>query len=246
MSSEIARMYQTTDRTNHMKTSHALCFATLAILTTIASAHDTPLTYDRVNLSASAAMEVEQDELRATLYALNEGENAGKTADAVSRDMQQALQIVHRLKGITAQTGNFSTQPVYRKQRISGWRSRQNLSLKSTDSRALSELVGKLQQYLSVQNINYQVSDEKRQIAEDELTKKAIKNFKDRAQLITSNLGKRNYRLVNMNVSSNSPHQPPVVMRAMAMENKSIAPQIQAGTQRIQININGTIEIQIE
>ena len=71
------------------------------------------LTYDRVNLSASASMEVAQDELQATLYALNEGENAGETADAVSHDIQQALQIIFSQKAIIAQTGSFNLTPIF-------------------------------------------------------------------------------------------------------------------------------------
>jgi predicted secreted protein len=157
------------------------------------------------------------------------------------------LEFLKQEKGISVQTGSFNTQPVYNKQQIVGWRSRQSITVKSTDATRLSDLLGKLQEHVQIEHIGYGVSDEGRAKAEDQLIRLAIGNFNARARLVSGEMGSRDYRLVNMNVSTSQ--QGPIIHRTMAMMERAdanVAPPIKAGTQNIQVTIQGSIELQLK
>lgn len=226
---------------------YTLLLAFIAVFHSNAHSHETQTHYDRVSLNASSSIKVPQDELQATLYAISEGEEADKTAAEVSQHMQRALSILERQKEIKAQTGSFSTQPVYSKDKITGWRTRQNLQLKSSNAAQLSQLLGRLQNHLSIQNIRYGVSEAERTKAENILIETALKNFQHRARLITHSMHREKYRLIDINISSShtSPRAIHPVRAAANDAEKIPATPIQAGTEKMEIMINGTIEMQM-
>ncbi|MET0118353.1 MAG: SIMPL domain-containing protein [Sedimenticola sp.] len=226
----------------------------LAILALLASttlwADTAPLTYDRINLSVSAGQEMENDTLIAILYVQREGREAAKPAREVNTAISRAIGKAKLVPGIKSSTLDYSTSPIYSKSssfsgnKITGWRVRQSLRLESKDTTALSNLLGKLQEELALSNIQYTVSPEKREEAQQRLIAEAIGKFKRRATLVSGELDTDDYRLVNMNINTSgvSPRHFPV--RAMAMEMKSAPPPaLEAGTQRIEVSVSGTIEL---
>jgi len=70
-------------------------------------AGDTPLTYDRINLSASASDEVENDTLVAQLYVQKEGRNATHLAKQVNQDIAWAVKHAKTKSGIKVQTLDY-------------------------------------------------------------------------------------------------------------------------------------------
>lgn len=208
-------------------------------------ADERPLTYDRVDLSVSASAEVENDTLVAVLYAQREGQDAGELASAVNADVAWAVDRAKKTPGIKVQTLAYRTDPIYRKQLLSGWRVRQSLRLESLDGPKLSKLVGTLQQRLALTNISYMISPDGRQEAEGKLISEAISRFKARARQVVSELERPGYRLVHMGVNTaGMPHRPQP-MRGMAMEMAApVAPTLEAGTQRVQVTVSGTIELE--
>jgi predicted secreted protein len=206
-------------------------------------------TYDRVNLSASVGRAVENDTLVVILYAQEENRRADRAADEVNRRIASALKRAKATPGILVQTLDYSTSPIYQKggsysgSRIDGWRVRQSLRLESRDAAILSELTGELQEQLAISNIGYSVSPKKRQATEDALIGEAISGFRERARLISREMGQKDYRLVQMNINTSHPSPRPQQLRAMAMSAEMSAPAMEAGTQRIEVQINGTIEL---
>lgn len=217
-----------------------LCWLLVAPL----MAEEAPLTYDRVNLSANASAEVDNDTLVAVLYAQRESRVATEAAEQVNRDVGWAVQLAKKESAIKVQTLDYRTNPVYRKQILTGWQVRQSLRLESRDSARLSQLVGTLQERLAVSNIFYTVSRERRQEAEEALISEAIERFQARARQISTELMRPGYRLVQMNVNTGGM---PVTARprvAMAMESMAAPPPtLEAGTQELQVSVSGTIEL---
>jgi predicted secreted protein len=209
-----------------------------------AFAHETPLTYNRINLSASAGKEVENDTLVAMLYAQREGNDASQLAEQVNKLIKSAVAKAKQTAGVKVQTQGYSTNPIYRKQVLTGWRVRQSIRLESKDSAALSKLIGDLQKNLSVSSISYTVSPERRKEVEGELISKGIAAFTQRAQQVTKDLGRKEYRLVEMQVNTSGIAPRQNLTRGMAMEMKAAgAPTLEAGTQRVEVHISGTIEM---
>jgi len=229
-----------------MKITRVLTTLALLWLCLPVNAHETPPHYDHVSLSASASKEVRQDELQVTLYAVSEADDARITSDEVSSRIHKALSILNNKKNLTAQTGSFNTHPVYAKQKITGWRSRQILEIKSTNVAELSQLLGRLQNHVLIENIRYNVSEQSRRLIENKLIDEAIQNFQHRARLITNGMRRKKYRLVDMNISTSHP-RPQLIQARMAtsMADSSSAPAIQSGKQRIQVTVSGKIEVQL-
>ncbi len=204
-----------------------------------------PLTYDRISLTVSAGREVENDTLVSVMYAQEEGSNPSRLSNEVNRVIGKAVALAKRNPDIKVQTLEYSTTPVYRKQTLSGWRVRQSIRLESRNGAALSEMIGELQSSLAVGSISYAISPQRLKSTEDSLISEAIAAFRARAEMMATEMGQKGYRLVQMNV--NTPGHPvqPRQMRgvAMAMRAEAAPPTLEAGSRRVEVNINATIEL---
>ena len=211
-----------------------------------AHAEDTA-TYDRITLSVSASEDVTADIIVAILYTQQEGSDSAKLADEVNQRISKAIERSTAIPDIKVQPLNYYTNPIYQKQTITGWRVRQSLRLESRDVVQLSELIGELQEYLVMESVDYALSDDYRQAAESELIARTIESFKQRAQLVTEQLGRPDYRLIELAVNSSGddgPYRP--AMTRMAQTAAVAAPTLATGTQTIRVTINGTIELQVK
>lgn len=205
-----------------------------------------PVVYDQVDLTASAEREIENDELVAVVYAQAQGQRQREAANSVNEDMRWALDLAEAERGIRAQTLQYNSYPVYgNNQRITGWQARQSLRLESTDSDGLSELLGELQERVAIESVNYQVSREAREAADDELIAEALESFNRRAELVADQIGRPGYRIVRININTGGGRVAPVAFRSRAMtaEADVAQPALEAGTQTISVNVSGTIEL---
>ena len=144
------------------------------------------------------------------------------------------------------QTTQYNTFPVYNKQVITGWRARQGIRIESTESTALSDLIGELQAQLLVASINYDVSKQSRDKVEEELTAEALAQFSKRAELIAAELGRDGYQLVQIHVNTQGGRPVPVsyATRGLAAaEAKMASPAIEGGVQSVTVSVNGTVEV---
>lgn len=208
-----------------------------------------PLTYDRISLSASAQQEVEADLLVAVLVAQRDGTDAAQLAGEVNALVDSAMSQAQGEAQIESETLGYTTDPVYTKGTLTGWRVRQSIRLRSRDAASLSGLVGRLQERLLLQSIGYEVSDERRKETEDALIRAGVDAFKARAELIAEQMGQRKHRLVEMRVETGGDRPAPVyrAMAAMpAADAAAAAPRIEAGKQTIRVQVSGVIELQVQ
>jgi predicted secreted protein len=215
----------------------------LFLLPLFALAHEHDDHYDRVHLSASAETRVENDIVLATLYAQEEGADATQLADLVNERIGKALQLVNRYDAIKAWTGSYNTSPVYHNNKITGWRVRQNIQLESRDMKLVSTALGELQQTLSLQEITFAVSPELKNSTDELLIAEALKVFEQRASNITGYLGRKNYKIVEINVSHAGNRHPKRNYEFAAMASDVAPPSIVAGEQTLQVTVNGQIEL---
>ncbi|MCB1758442.1 MAG: SIMPL domain-containing protein [Gammaproteobacteria bacterium] len=221
-----------------------LTFVLLLLWTGLAAA-ESPLTYDRISLNVSAGSQVDNDTLVSVLYAQAEGNNPGRLADQINRTIGKAVAQAKAVPDVDVQTLDYSTNPVYRNQSLTGWRVRQSIQLQSRDSTALSELIAELQTSLAIGSISYTVSPQRMQQVEKELIDAAIAAFRERAQQVALAMGRNSYRLVQMNLNTPGNAPQPRMLRGMAMEMRADAapPTLEAGSRRVEVGVHGTIEL---
>ena len=222
-----------------------ILFACLFILPLLAQAHETETHYDRINLSASAQTRLANDTIVASLYAEEEGSNAALLADIVNKKIQWAIATVKQNPQIKLQTSAYTTSPVYQKNKIMSWRVRQTIALESLDMPKVSELLGVLQSRLALQGMHFTVSPELKNTTDDALINEAMAAFDARARLVSAQLKRKGYKIVDLNIatSGNPGGYRRYEMHAMAMDSVS-APAIEGGEQDVQVTVSGSIELE--
>ena len=217
----------------------------LFTLPVLAYAHENTDHYDRVHLSASAQTQVENDTIIATLHVQEEGSDAAQLANLVNERITEAVSLVKRYDAIKLQTSAYNTNPVYHKNKITGWRVRQKIRLESLDMTLMSNVLGQLQKTLVLQQINFQVSPELKNSTDDKLIAGALQVFEQRAKNITQQLGRKNYKIVDINVSTSANHYPRRHYDAAVMSASKVAPpSIEGGEQTLQVTVTGQIEME--
>ena len=222
----------------------SLLAALVFVLPSLVAAHEQIDHYDRVHLSATAQMQIENDTVIATLHAQEEGSDSVQLANIVNKRINKAIELVKQHDAIKLQTNNYSTTPVYHNNKITGWRVRQSIRLESRDMTLISRILGDLQETLALQGINFAVSPELKNSTDDILIGEALKVFEQRAKNITQQLQRKNYKIVDIKVSTSAN---PYVRRnyeAVAMASKVAAPSIEGGEQTVQVTVSGQIEME--
>ncbi len=224
-------------------TGCVLLLSTLAV----ASADDDDTHYDRISLVATAADEIDNDILEATLSVYREGSNPSLLSEAVNSTIQWAIGEAKKVSGVTVQTLGYQTSPVYQQQRLSAWRVRQSLRLESRDIAKLSQLIGKLQERLAVGRVAYRISAQRRNVVEENLIIEAIALFQQRAELVAKQMGRSRYRVVQMAIDTGrAPMQPMMRAEMTAMADMRTSPSFEAGAQTVSVSVNGMIELQLD
>lgn len=206
------------------------------------------IVYDQISLAATAEREIDNDELVAVVYAQAQAARQVEAADQVNNDIRWALEQAESTRGVSAQTLQYNSYPVYGdNRRIIAWQARQSLRLESRDSDRLSELVGELQSRVAVESISYQVSREARESADDELIAEALGTFNRRARLVADELGRPGYRIVRLDINTGGGVPTPIAYRNRAAMDEiavtAAAPAFEAGTQSVAVSVFGTIEL---
>lgn len=203
--------------------------------------------YNTVELQAEVQREIANDLLTATLYAELNDLDAAKLATALNTRSNAALAIAKEHPTVRVRSGGNQTYPVYdRNQRLTGWRGRAEVRIESRDFQAAGALIGKLQAEMQLAGINFGVSPEARQKAQDELIAEAIAAFRARGDIVRAALGGRSYKVrrIGINTGGGFP-QPRQVFAARGVSAEAVtAPQLEGGVSQITVNASGTIEVE--
>jgi predicted secreted protein len=200
----------------------------------------------RVQLEARAFSEVENDTMRAVLFAEMEDPDPAKLAERLNRVAGDALRMLKSASGLRVRTSGYSTYPVSEKAKILRWRSRSEVIVESEDFDKVSAAIARVQGSLQVGEIVFSVSPSKRSETESALTQTAIKQFLARARLVAESFGGTNYHVADATVVSDSASPPvpmPMMMRKSVSASEAAPPPLEAGTSRITVTVTGAILI---
>lgn len=158
------------------------------------------------------------------------------------------MKIAKRYPSVTVSTGQQRTYPRYDKDnKIIGWTGQANIDLKSTDFAATSQLIADLQETLVMENLNFGVSESKKDALEQKLMTNASRAFQQQAKNLTSAWGARGYRVINVNLNTGG-NSPRPMYSSMSMkassESGSVPSQsFESGNSTVSVTANGTIEL---
>lgn len=237
---------------NNIKTAAAAsgsAFLFTAMMTAMmSSAHAEPTGYDQLSFQTEVKEEVANDEVTASMYKKAQATDAKALATTLNTSINNALSIAKRYPSVTVSTGQQRTYPRYDKNdKIIGWTGQVNIDLKSTDFVATSQLIADLQETLVMENLNFGLSDSKKDALEQKLMTDASRAFQQQAKNLTRAWNAKGYRVVNvsLNTGSNYPRPMYSTMNARAeMADASVPNQsFESGNSTISVTANGTIEL---
>lgn len=227
----------------------ALASSTACLLIAMmGSAHAEPTGYDQISFQTEVKEEIQNDEVRASLYKKAQASNAKALATTLNTSINKALAIAKRYPSVTVSTGQQNTYPRYDKNdKIIGWTGQANIDLKSTDFAATSQLIADLQETLVMDNLNFGVSNTKKDALEQKLMTDASRAFQQQAKNLTRAWDARGYRVVtvSLNTGNNYPRPMYTSMNMKAeMADASVPSQnFESGNSTISVTANGTIEL---
>lgn len=226
----------------------ALTTGTALLLTAMMSgAHAETTGYDQLTFQTEVKEEVQNDEVRASLYKKAQATDSKTLATNLNTTINNAMRIAKRYPSVTVSTGQQTTYPRYDKNdKIIGWTGQANIDLKSTDFAATSQLIADLQETLVMDNLTFGVSDTKKNALEQKLMTEASRAFQQQAKNLARAWDARNYRVVSVNLNTGSNYPRPMygAMNMKAEAADSVPSQsFESGNSTISVTANGTIEL---
>ncbi len=230
-------------------------------ITSLSAAHAAPigqpvmnnvnntLNYGLLNFSAEASRKVENDQTNATMTKIIQSKSSSDVAAQINETLNRAVTIARKYPNVQVSTGSQSTYPQYDKnQKITGWTGNASLNLKSTDTVAVSKLIADLQAFMTLDGINFSVSDATRRKIEQELMVEASSAFQQQAQALLPIWKARDYQLVSLDFSRGGDYggrRYAAPMMAMAkMQNDAVPSQdFQVGESTITVTANGNVQL---
>lgn len=233
---------------NTLLNKAALTTGTAFLLTAMmGGAHAETTGYDQLTFQAEVKEEVQNDEVRASLYKKVQATDSKTLATNLNTTINNAMRIAKRYPTVTVSTGQQTTYPRYDKNdKIIGWTGQANIDLKSTDFAATSQLIADLQETLVMDNLTFGVSDTKKNALEQKLMTEASRAFQQQAKNLARAWDARSYRVVSVNLNTGSNYPRPMygAMNMKAESADSVPRQsFESGNSTISVTANGTIEL---
>ncbi len=227
-----------------MSLSHRVLYLTLLLVmcSQLAQAKEKfGLHYDQVNLSIRTGGNVDTDIVVAIVYMEHQATDQATAAREVNNGIQWAADKA-KAAAVDATPFRYRTSPVYQKKHIAGWRVHQSLRLESEHPARIGSLLGELQQKVSIQSLSHTLSPGARVQAEETYVVEALGVFEQRAKLISDSLKRPGYKIVHLNINTDSSR--PINRGVMAMaESRKSTPVVEGGQQQVNVSVNGTIEL---
>jgi len=224
---------------------------TALLFAATAQAADVPPQH-RLNLSASASVEVTRDVLGVSFSATKEGNDAAAVQSALKQVLDAALAEARKIAkpgAVEVQTGNFSLYPRYTTKGntsvINGWQGTAELLVEGKDAAAIAQLTGRITS-MTIASVGYSLSKEQREKVEGDVVAQAIGRYKARAADYARQFGYSGYVIGEVNVGtaeggSDRP-MPMMRMKAMAASADEGLP-VEAGKATVSVTVQGTVQM---
>ncbi|MBE2894491.1 SIMPL domain-containing protein [Spirabiliibacterium falconis] len=234
-----------------MKRWSKIALTALCTTPLLAVAHDSgkaESVVQNISFSVKAQRQVERDVMQVTLYVEEKGKDLKALNASVNEKINQTVNAAKKLdlpKGIVSRNTYVNYN---KKSGTEGWIDRAQYRIESQDFNKLSQLISQVSGIAAVDDISFSLSTQKRQSLEKEMTAEAIAAFKQKAEFIVDQFGAKGYRIVNLNIGSNSGAMPrPYMAKASnavyAAEMATYSMTIESGEVDVNLGISATINL---
>ena len=222
---------------------------------TLADAPHTPPSPPTNIISFNTEVEtnVDRDLLQVTLFYQVDGKDLTDLNKNIAERLNKAVDAAKAKNAVEIKGNSRNTSVRYDdKGKKSGWTQRAELVLESKDFQALSEVITALDGVMAVEDMSAAISSEKLMKAESELTQAAIEKFKKKATLIQESLQMKNYRILDLDISSANEQAPiraygaPRAAKVSMLSSESAGADtafLENGKETVRVRANARIEL---
>ena len=200
-------------------------------------------------LSASGAVDAQQDLLSISMTTTRDGADAGTVQTQLKQALDSALAQAKQAAvagQMDVRTGNFNLYPRYGKDgKINGWQGSTELVLEGKDFPRITTTAGKIQT-LTLGHVSFALSREQRAKVEGEAQTLAIERFKAKAGEIARSFGFGSYALREVTINANEQGYTPRP-RAMSLQSRTESSDsplsVEAGKSSVMVNVSGSVQM---
>ncbi|PJG85504.1 SIMPL domain-containing protein [Conservatibacter flavescens] len=232
-----------------MKFNRLLLPLFLLPLTASANELPPPQPTNEITFSTEVEKEIVRDLMQVVMYVQEEGTDLHALNQRITKKLNEALALAKSESAVRVETRSRSTQVRYGNNgKQNGWVDRGEIVLESQDSAALSSLMGKIGDKLTIYSVNALLSPQALKNVEDEMLADVLTKFKQKAELIKTNLNAKGYQIIDLNINNTNQQSPyPRMYAAMAESRaleKSSGMELEAGKGTVKLRIDARIRLQ--
>lgn len=200
-------------------------------------------THSRIEFQVRQTQSVANDSMRATLFA-EVSDSTPQTASAtLAQITEQTMRKLERQPDLLVQTGSYRVFPVSDKGEITSWRARSEVVIESEQMARVGTAIAAVSDSMQLSAVSFFLSTLRREEVERDLTDRAIDAFLQKAQRVARRFGAERFYVAQANVVSDQGGMPRPVMRAMAADAATVAPDFAGGETRLSVTVTGAILI---
>jgi predicted secreted protein len=205
-----------------------------------------------VQMVGQAEIEVPNDEAVASFYAEVQDADLARAQSQVNQRVADATAALKKADPkARLESAGYSSYPVYGRdggRRITGWRVRQSLNLRTADLTGLPRAVAAAQQQLALGGIAFRLSPEARQRVEAQLIQQAVASFNARlaaaAQALAAPMTRVRIEELNFGVAPGEPAPMLDMARARVLAADAVTePSFEAGSSVLRQVVTGRARV---
>ncbi|HSV47433.1 MAG TPA: SIMPL domain-containing protein [Ramlibacter sp.] len=232
---------------NQATNSIRLCLLVLACAAGAAWSQQLPPPQNVLQLSATGAVEVQQDLLSMNLSTTREGADPALVQTQLKAALDAALTEARKAAQpgqLDVRTGNFSLYPRHGQGgKIAAWNGSAELVLEGRDFGRIAQTAGKIQT-LTLAGVSFNLSREQRAKVEAEAQALAIERFKLRATELAKGFGFGAWSLREVSVNANDQgFVPRQRMMAAGVASAEMAVPVEAGKATVVVTVSGSVQL---
>jgi len=229
-----------------------LVLSPMAVLATETSQASALPMGTHVSLNATAETHLANDEVVVSFRVEKDAKDAGAVREYVNRISGAIHKRLQKEVGLKVKTISRSMQPVWKypknAQRVrTGWRMIQTGQVVSSKLDAVPKWLDAIESLgANLSGVQFRISSSASKRAQNELRLEAVAAFRAKAAVIAKALDATQFRIIQLNTSSQvaRPVMYRAEMRMMASKSAATAaPSLSAGEGKISVRINGSIEV---
>ncbi|NOL50493.1 SIMPL domain-containing protein [Pelistega europaea] len=198
-----------------------------------------------MNLSASVQKEVDADTVRLVFSKQVVGDNQQQLTQELNKAINAVIDKGKKVSELQISNGDYGFWQTSEKDKNIRWEMRGEVIVISKDFQKAQDFIATVKDDMTLDGIQFFLSDENRKKVEDSLITQAAADFKFKAETAMKSFGFTNYHVVNINLGNSPirvPHMPGIGLMSKAAAYDGNSVELSSTKIPVSLSIEGTVQ----